>query len=250
VAWTQALHPCAVLDELIDSVPRAKLITAVRAWGQAMATLHRWSTRFGTVPLAAKPWILTPDATPGHLAEVVPGSDLAAVLAELRSNPAIRSALSTADQSWTARHWIHGDANTANAVARAVGPYQWRVWFVDLESAGLGSPSWDLATAYDSLECHGLTHRLDVRPSLGALLDGYRSAAGPARLTRAILVARAALTAVQVAASTNPNPAVRNGVTAENFLRRVWSLTVADPAPVSPRQVYLPDKSRPMKISA
>jgi hypothetical protein len=250
VVWTESLHPCTVLYQLLADAPRGKIITAVRAWGQAMATLHRWSTRFGPAPVSATPWILDLDHRPAHLAEAAPDSEVATVLAELRGNPGIRSALDSVAESWSARHWIHGDANTANAVARAVGPYQWRVWFVDLETAGLGSPSWDLATAYDSLEFHGLTRGVEMRPVLGALLDGYRSAAGPARLTRGVLIARAALTAVQVAASNDPSAPIRSGLAAEDFLRRVCALAALDPAPVAPRQAYLPDKSRPMEVSA
>jgi hypothetical protein len=250
VVWIESLHPCTVLYQLLADAPRGKVITAVRAWGQAMATLHRWSTRFGSAPVSAKPWILDCDRTPAHLAEAAADSEVAMVLAGLRGNPGIRSALASVAESWSALHWIHGDANTANAVARALGPYQWRVWFVDLETAGLGSPSWDLATAYDSLEFHGLTHSVDMRPVLGALLDGYRSAAGPARLTRGVLTARAALTAVQVAAANDPNSPIRSGLSSEDFVRRVSALAALDPAPVASRQVYLPDKSRPLEVPA
>jgi hypothetical protein len=250
VLWTESLHPCTVLYQLLSGAPRAKVITAVHAWGQAMASLHRWSTRFGSPPVSRVPWIFNPTHVPAHLADVRADSDVAMVLAELRGNPGIRSAMDTVAESWTAKQWIHGDANTANAVARPVGPYQWRVWFVELETAGLGCPSWDLATAYDSLEFHGLSRGTDMRPALGALLDGYRSGSGPARLTRAMLTARAALTAVQVAAAADSSAPNCTRSPAARFVRRAAALAALDPAPVTPRQVYLPDKSRPLEVSA
>jgi hypothetical protein len=250
VLWTESLHPCTVLYRLLSDAPRGKVITAVRAWGQAMASLHRWSTRFGSPPVSSVPWIVEPTRVPAHLADVSADSEVARVLAELRGNPGIRSAMDAVADSWTARHWIHGDANTANAVARPAGPYRWRVWFVDLETAGLGCPSWDLATAYDSLEFHGLTRGTDMRAFLGALLDGYRSGSGPARLTRGMLTTRAALTAVQVAASIDQGTPNLKGTGAAPFLRRAAALAALDPAPVTPRQAYLPEKSRPLGVSA
>jgi aminoglycoside phosphotransferase len=244
VLWTEALHPCTVVYELLRNESRGRQITAARAWGQALAALHRWPTRFGSAPIADRPWIFTPDETPAHLAAAVEGSEVDDVLRELRGNPLIRHALDSAADSWAARHWIHGDAGTANAVARSLGPYQWRVWLVDLGGAGLGDPTWDLVTAYDSIEFHGLTHGRDVRSVLAGLVDGYRSAGGPARLTRAALIARAALTAVQFAAAAAGSGATNPTSRSAPFLRRVCSLAAAEPAPCAAAQSYLPSKSR------
>jgi hypothetical protein len=209
------------LDQLLRTLPAAKLITAARAWGISLADLHRWPTRFGTPPAAAIPWIFDLDRVPASWCNGERESSVGVVLQELRSNPNVRSALTAAGAAWSQRHWIHCDATTANAVAHPAGPYRWRVWLVGDESSGLGDPGWDLATAYESLqllEVQGVRSHNDVRPLLSALLDGYRSGRGPGRLTPSVLVARAAMTAVQVAASNrvSTGPAIP----VEPFLRR------------------------------
>jgi aminoglycoside phosphotransferase len=235
VLWTEALQPCTVLYRMLRSAPPAKLITAARTWGAALAELHRWPTRFGAAPAASRPWIFRLDETPPHLDSGSPTADTAMVLAELRANRSVRYALAAAEERWSERHLIHGDATTANAVVRSRGPYRWRVWFVDLEYAGLGDPSWDLATAYDSLQFFGIGTGRDVRAALGALLDGYRSESGPGRLTRTMLIARAALTTVQVAAA-NDGRAVPSGPSSMPLLRRVGALAAVEPTPFSPRE--------------
>ncbi|MGX7681130.1 phosphotransferase [Jatrophihabitans sp. DSM 45814] len=215
VLWTRALQPCRPLHELLVRVPRAELVMALKAWGSALAALHRWPTRFGSPPQAQQPWILGSSTIPAHLRALRtagPRSDesastrIQALVGKLRSNPAVIDALAEVTATWTARHWTHADMTTANAVANRSQRYRWRVWLVDFEAAGLGDPRWDLATAYDSLLLHRATLGRHLRPSLQALLDGYRRADGPATLSPAHLIARSMLTQVQVAAASCQRP--------------------------------------------
>jgi aminoglycoside phosphotransferase (APT) family kinase protein len=206
------------MHSILGSTRRAELLTLARTWGTALARLHRLPTRFGRPPAARLPWILEPYRLPAHLA--ASGSPrLRRALNELYGNRTVLAALGEVRAGWTASHWTHGDLTTANVLASRAdragragragradradraGRHDWQVWFVDLESAGIGDPSWDLATAYDSLLLQRAALGSAMAPALRALLDGYRTAGGPAQLTRPVLLARASLTAVQLAAS-------------------------------------------------
>ena len=185
---------------------------------------------------ARRPWVLEPDYPPAHLRSRLDEPGLAGVLAEIRSNPGLRGALDRVNQTWTGRHWIHGNATTANAVARAIGAYRWQVWLVGSESAGLGDPSWDLATAYDALLLHGQTRRIDMRPAVSAFLDAYRSCEGPGRLSHPMLITRALLTSVELACSHSNAAEQPAGIPlrglAQQALRRASRLALTQAAPV------------------
>jgi aminoglycoside phosphotransferase (APT) family kinase protein len=215
VVWTRALQPCTGLTDVIRCGRTAELLLALRAWGTALAALHRWPAGIGDPPAAPKPWILEPSKAPEHLrlasSHRGAGNRVAVVLAELQRNGAVRDALATVRAGWSRTCWTHGDATTSNGVARAVDRQHWRVWLLDLESAGLGDPSWDLATAYDSLLVHRANLGRTMRPAVRALLDGYRCGDGPGRLSRELLIARAALTCVQLAASSDRQLSGRAG---------------------------------------
>ncbi|HEY2043757.1 MAG TPA: phosphotransferase [Jatrophihabitans sp.] len=245
VLWTQALQPCEPIYRVISSSSPARVITAVRAWGQALARLHRSPAEPDVTPTAALPWVLAAGDGPAHLRAMVPRSAALTVWAMLREDRAVRAALQGAHEAWSATHWTHGDATSANCLARVTKPYQWRIWFVDLETAGLGDPGWDLATAYESLEFHAISRRIDVRPVLTSLLSGYRDAGGPARLTRNLLVARAALTAVQVASSARTASAQQ---TVGPFLRRVAALTDGQFSPILSVPLPRPVAAKPHPV--
>jgi aminoglycoside phosphotransferase (APT) family kinase protein len=203
VVWTRALQPCTGLTDVIRCGRPAQLLLVLRAWGAALAGLHRLPASFGDPPAAPKPWILDPWFVPEHLRVARgAGNRVVVVLGELQRNSTVRGALAAVRAGWASTCWTHGDATTSNGVARAVDRHHWRVWLLDLESAGLGDPSWDLATAYDSLLVHRASLGQSMRPAVRALLDGYRCGDGPGRLSRELLIARAALTCVQLAASS------------------------------------------------
>jgi len=233
---TRAGHRSVALCEVIADGHLARLITAIKAWAESLAVLHQRSNRFGPAPPARRPWVLEPDYPPAHLRSRLDEPGLAGVLAEIRSNPGLRGALDRVNQTWTGRHWIHGNATTANAVARAIGAYRWHVWLVGSESAGLGDPSWDLATAYDALLLHGQTRRIDMRPAVSAFLDAYRSCEGPGRLSHPMLITRALLTSVELACSHSNAAEQPAGIPlrglAQQALRRASRLALTQAAPV------------------
>jgi hypothetical protein len=204
-------QPFVALQDLIRAMPYGQLSIAVRGWGAALAALHRWPTRFGSPPSAVRPWMLE---TAGGAAGRAAGREesaaqrtencrIRAAVAEVCADRSIRAALAEAGESWAPTHWTHGDMTTANVVTRRTGHHRWSVALIGLQAAGVGDPNWDLATAYDSLVLHRAHLGPRLRPLLRALLDGYRTAAGPARLTRANVIARAALSRVQLLASTD-----------------------------------------------
>lgn len=225
VLWTAALAGSGDLPQLLESSDAEGL---ARSWGRSLAALHRTEPT-SAVPLAPVPWILRSDVPPPHLAVpddlAVPRpaerSPVARVLAALRHDPPTVDALGRAARTWSRSHWIHGDTTLANTVARRRDEVRWRVWFVDVEGAGLGDPRWDLATAYGSVEYHALRTGTDPRRGLAGLLAGYRDAGGPARLDPDFLAARAALTAVQVA---TVGPSRRS---LDRLLRRALDLAAA-----------------------
>jgi hypothetical protein len=191
------------LQDVIRAVPYGQLSIAVRGWGAALAALHRWPTRFGSPPSAVRPWILEAAGREESTAQRTENCRFRAAVAEVCVDRSIGAALAEAGESWAPTHWTHGDMTTANVVTRRTGHHRWSVALIGLQAAGVGDPSWDLATAYDSLVLHRACLGPRLRPLLRALLDGYRTAAGPARLTRANVIARAALSRVQLLAATD-----------------------------------------------
>jgi Ser/Thr protein kinase RdoA (MazF antagonist) len=99
------------------------------------------------------------------------------------------------------RHQVHGDPGCANVVVARNAGRGWQAWLIDVDSAGRGDASWDLASAYDSLLPYRARLGGLLRPALRALLDGYRGSAGPGQLSGEVLKARAALICVQVSAA-------------------------------------------------
>jgi phosphotransferase family enzyme len=198
--WTAPVCGGRPVHRLIGATRRADFLMLAHSWGAALAQLHRTPTRFGQLPVAARPWILEPQRVPEHLTRCrIPAAERA--LAELWRSPTVLAALDRVRAEWVDSHWTHLDMTTANVLGAKIGRNGWQVWFVDLESAGIGDPSWDLATAYDSLLFHKTSLGTRLAPALRAMLDGYRSGDGPGQLSRSLLVARAALTGVQAAAA-------------------------------------------------
>jgi aminoglycoside phosphotransferase (APT) family kinase protein len=74
-----------------------------------------------------------------------------------------------------------------------------QVSFLDLESGGLGDPTWDLASAVDTITWLSPRWHAVAQPLVDYLILGYRRAGGPGRLYPAIQAVRALATAVWIA---------------------------------------------------
>jgi hypothetical protein len=128
-------------------------ILATRAWGEALARWHR-------MPPSSRPF----------------GTDQAA--ADGADWPALAS---------SSGGWSHGETTLTTAFAHRIAGPGWRVELAPSPSAGWGDVCWDLAAAYRSVLHEPSLRRRDARPMLRALLEGYRAAGGPARLTSDLL---------------------------------------------------------------
>lgn len=214
----RAGRPLVRVDTLTRGDRRAELLLAVRAWGQALARLHRHPLD-PYVEEAPRPWILlaagspTAAARPGapvHGAAGCAALDhrLHSALGELTATASVRAALSVAERDWQASSWTHGNPTAANAAAGPVNRCRWNAWLVDAGSAGRSDPSWDLVSAYDSLLRLRGQLGANLRPAVRALLDGYRSGDGPGRLSAPMVIARAAVSYLdELAAETTKGPA-------------------------------------------
>jgi hypothetical protein len=81
----------------------------------------------------------------------------------------------------------HGDAPLENAAVHHLDADGRPATLLGCQPIHGNDPAWDLALAYDSLRAHRAELGHGLRYCLRALLDGYRSAGGPARLTGYLL---------------------------------------------------------------
>ncbi len=181
--WLEAI-PGKSLGEI--PLGGARFDAACRALAEALVLLHTWPVpTVLNLPRAPQPWALLPDDLPASMRGSPTGSTCATVL-EVARTPEVRAALDQAAGRWTASVWIHGDVSPGNVIV-----HDGRAVLVDWESAGLGDPAWDLATAVMTLRGLGSTAE--------DFLTEYWRLGGPARLDDAVLTARAVQTAWQVA---------------------------------------------------
>jgi len=118
--------------------------------GRAVARLHT-SPPDRAVPTARPPWPLLPEPLPSMAAHPA-GHDRDAVLATWRT-PVIRAVLQPLAAAWSdSSHWTHGDLSATNVIVDDRGT----ITFIDLESAGLGDPAWDVVTLEQTLAAVGL----------------------------------------------------------------------------------------------
>ncbi|MGO1385903.1 MAG: phosphotransferase family protein [Arachnia sp.] len=157
-----------------------------RALAAALVHLHSWPISSGSLlPTSPRPWVLTPDDLPPSMLGSPLGSACASVLDVARSAD-IRAALDQASRQWEVSAWIHGDVTAGNIIV-----HDDRAVLVDWESAGLGDPAWDLATAVSTVT--------SLSGSAETFLTEYWRLGGPAQLNDAVLTARAIQSAWQVA---------------------------------------------------
>jgi aminoglycoside phosphotransferase (APT) family kinase protein len=173
----------------------AELAQICQAWGSTIASLHTTSTRGGSEPIAARPWVITQRHLTASM-RAANGFGYASVLKACESSRDLRAAAREVDERWTEHHWIHGDLNAANVLVEHQPAL--RVYFGDLEQAGLGDPAWDLATAVDMITWLAVRWRTAPQPLVDYLLLGYRRAGGPGRLYPAMQAVRALATAIWV----------------------------------------------------
>lgn len=147
VVWTGAAHGQDLMSLALDEPSAIRLSDAL---GRALAALHS-APADRDVPVARAPWPLLLKPLPSmttHPAD----PDRDAVLATWRE-PEVRAALQPLADGWArAEHWTHGDLSASNMIVDADG----HVTFIDLESAGLGDPCWDLVTIEQTLRSIGL----------------------------------------------------------------------------------------------
>jgi aminoglycoside phosphotransferase len=174
-----------------------QLAEICQSWGAAVGELHRMSTTGPGITYAPQPWSLHPDHRPPTMRAVSRNSAGATVLQAIESEPLLRVAAHEACQRWRARHWIHGDLTAANVVVQTAPSV--RVRFVDFEDAGLGDPTWDLATVLDSITWLAPRWHTLPQPLIEYFLSGYRRSGGPGVLYPAMQAVRAVATAWQVA---------------------------------------------------
>jgi aminoglycoside phosphotransferase (APT) family kinase protein len=151
----------------------AGLADICRAWGAALAALHRQPTPASAEPAAPRPTLCSS------------GADWVAheVIAQaVHGDRALGSALELVARRWSERYWIHG-APAADHVLVALQPCL-EVRFVGFGRAGLGDPGWDLAFALNTIAelvdpCPETES--DSKASLlgDYFLHGYRRAGGP-----------------------------------------------------------------------
>ena len=178
----------AVPGESLGEIPLggAGFDAACRALAESLVQLHTYPVPTDlSLPRAPQPWALLPDDLPASMRGSTRGSACAAVL-DVARTPEVRAALDQAASGWTKSAWIHGDVSPGNIIIHAG-----RAVLVDWESAGLGDPAWDLATAVITLRGLGSTAE--------DFLTEYWRLGGPARLEDALLTARAVQSAWQMA---------------------------------------------------
>lgn len=185
------------LPELHATIP--ELAETCETWGVAMARLHQLSTTRPGVPQAPRPWLLDSDRRDRAASRVSAGSTQRAVVAAVEADHSLRSACTVLAAHWSDRHWMHGSVCAANVMVEAAPPV--RVRFANYENAGLGDPSWDLASAVDAITGLSSRWRTPADPMVGYLLRGYRRAGGPATLHPAVQAVSALSAAWQLGGS-------------------------------------------------
>ncbi|HUG85204.1 MAG TPA: phosphotransferase [Euzebya sp.] len=195
--WTDAVPGVPLLEAPGD---RRALRARARAFGAAVGALHAHPVTSGA-PAAPRPWALDPDDLPPSMRGGCDHPALDAVHDALQ-DPVIREVLGRQASCWDEVSWIHGDLGPANVlvgdgpgchhradqhlpddcepVDLAGGRHSPTVWLVDLESAGMGHPGWDLAGALDTLSI--MASQWGVAPGelFAAFGSAYRGAGGSA----------------------------------------------------------------------
>ena len=177
--WTQACPG----QPLIDVLPQDPVALSARL-GQLLARLHRQPVQAegsGTpmpctpLPVAPQPWPLLAHLPPS-LAQTPPESLPGQVLAR-RLAPTEAAVLRHTSRQWRNDAWIHGDLSCTNVLVHGDD-----LVLLDLEHAGLGDPSWDLAAAVGSLTTTlGALAPDLLEASLTSLWTAYLQAGGPGR---------------------------------------------------------------------
>ena len=199
--WTRAVAGTP-LGEALPADPGQ----ACRAWGAALAPLHRWPVRADGHAGAPPPWAADAAAPPPSMRGCPDDAPGGRVLAAARREAPLRAAAAHVRRRWRPLGWIHGDLSAANVlVDGARRPADVR--FVDLEHSGLGPPEWDVATALDTIAALAPGWGASARRLGGAFLAGYRRAGGPGRVNPCFQAVRALTTAWQE--SWTPDGAAR-----------------------------------------
>ena len=188
----------ALWTRAVDGIPLyaahgtpARLAEVARAWGAAVASLHRTGcpTSYAAqgIPVLPAPWVVTPDRLPPSMGEPADGSPLADLRAEARSDR-MRWICAELTAHWSPDVLLHGDLGAANVLVdeRAGTPV---VRLIDLEGAGLGPAAWDLAGALDTLG--ELVRQWGCPEVVPAFVAGYRAAGGPGSVQPGHLAVRA-----------------------------------------------------------
>ena len=188
---TDAMHEGGATSRL-----RAELVDLLGCWAQELVALHRARVTALT-PAGELPWVLV-DGLPGWLDEV---PREAGPVWAARAHPALRRALDTTRQGWSAVQLTHGDATgDAVVITRADIGMSAHLSPATAGTPGvLGDPRWDVATVADWLSC-ALEPALD--PSWGidpaaTFVARYRAHGGDALPSRAMAAARTLTTAVE-----------------------------------------------------
>jgi aminoglycoside phosphotransferase len=174
-----------------------ELTEVCQAWGVAVAELHGLRTTSAGLIQAPRPWVLQPSHRSRSMHDVGSASGYAAVLKAVDNEPVLRAAADQVEQRWANRYWIHGDLSATNVLVERVPSL--RVRFIDFESAGIGDPAWDLATALDTIAWLTPIWHSSAEPLKEFFLRGYTRAGGTGRLYPAMQAVRSLATAWQAA---------------------------------------------------
>ncbi len=174
-----------------------------QAWGATLGRLHTLPVRFSGRWTAPRPEVLDTRQLARTVRTAGARSAYATVFETFQASQPLRAAAVEVAERWTARHWIHGNLTPAHVLVTDRPAL--RIGFVDLAEAGLGDPAWDLASAVEVIAGLSRNWHTSAVALVEYFMQGYRHAAGPARLYPAVQALRALTIAWQLAGDPSPD---------------------------------------------
>jgi len=206
-------------SRLRDEPALGRVVPAARAFGAALATVHRVfgrmvadeDRRLGWLP-RDRPAVPTLHEPPPELLADLSGGNLE-TLRIIQASEVLGAHLDHSRRSWRADTVIHGDVKLDHVLARAPrggdDPDAVEIWLVDWEMVGIGDPAWDLAGALqdvlvawvgsmplsgqataETLSAGARLPLARLQESIRAVWDGYREAIGLGPAEAEALLAR------------------------------------------------------------